>query len=78
MSGAIPPLPQYAFMAWHSVEVQIKLCLVIYYTLFILWYSTRGSHISRWSYYCNRFLGYLTTPIQQERLYNVHWNVGVY
>jgi hypothetical protein len=30
MSGAIPPLPQYAFMAWCSVEAQGQLYLLLY------------------------------------------------
>jgi hypothetical protein len=30
MSVVIPPLPQYAFMAWRSVKAQEQLCL---YTL---------------------------------------------
>jgi hypothetical protein len=30
MSGAIPPLPQYAFMAWCSVEAQGQLYLYLY------------------------------------------------
>jgi hypothetical protein len=29
MSGAIPPLPQYAFMAWYSVKAQGKLYLYL-------------------------------------------------
>jgi hypothetical protein len=29
MCGAIPPLPQYAFMAWFSVEAQGQLCLYL-------------------------------------------------
>jgi len=29
MLGAIPPLPQYAFMAWRSVKAQGKLYLYI-------------------------------------------------
>jgi hypothetical protein len=28
MSGAIPPLPQYAFMAWCLVKAQGQLCLL--------------------------------------------------
>jgi len=31
MSGAIPPLPQYALMAWCSVEAQGQLYLYLYY-----------------------------------------------
>jgi hypothetical protein len=27
MSGAIPPFPQYAFMAWYSVKAQVQLYL---------------------------------------------------
>jgi len=27
MNGTIPPLPQYAFMAWCSAKAQGKLCL---------------------------------------------------
>jgi hypothetical protein len=30
MSGAIPPLPQYAFMAWLSVKAQGQIYLYIY------------------------------------------------
>jgi hypothetical protein len=30
MSGAIPPLPQYAFMAWCSVKAQVQLYLYLY------------------------------------------------
>jgi hypothetical protein len=29
MSGAIPPLPQYAFMAWNSVKAQGQLYLYL-------------------------------------------------
>jgi hypothetical protein len=29
MSGAIPPLPQYAFMAWYSVKAQGQLYLYL-------------------------------------------------
>jgi hypothetical protein len=29
MSGAIPPLPQYAFMAWCSVKIQGQLYLYL-------------------------------------------------
>jgi hypothetical protein len=32
MSGAIPPLPQYAFMAWCSVKAQGQLYLYFYST----------------------------------------------
>jgi len=28
MSGAIPPLPQYAFMAWCLVKAQVQLYLL--------------------------------------------------
>jgi hypothetical protein len=31
MSGAIPPLPQYAFMAWYSVKTQGQLYLYLYF-----------------------------------------------
>jgi hypothetical protein len=31
MSGAMPPLPQYAFMAWCSVKTQGQLYLYLYY-----------------------------------------------
>jgi hypothetical protein len=30
MNGAIPPLPQYVFMAWCSVEAQGQLYLYLY------------------------------------------------
>jgi len=30
MSGAIPPLPQYAFMSWCSVKVQGQLTFYLY------------------------------------------------
>jgi len=30
MSGAIPPLPQYAFMAWYSIKAQRQLYLYLY------------------------------------------------
>jgi len=30
MSGAMPPLTQYAFMAWCSVKVQDQICLTFY------------------------------------------------
>jgi hypothetical protein len=30
MSGAIPPLPQYALMAWYSVKAQGQLYLYLY------------------------------------------------
>jgi hypothetical protein len=33
MSGAIPPLPQYAFMAWCSVKAQGQLYLYLLYSL---------------------------------------------
>jgi hypothetical protein len=33
MRGAIPPLPQYAFMAWCSFEAQGQLYLLQYTTL---------------------------------------------
>jgi hypothetical protein len=29
MSGAIPPLPQYAYMAWCCVKAQGQLCLYL-------------------------------------------------
>jgi hypothetical protein len=35
MSGAIPPLPQYAFMAWCSVKEQGQLYLYIYLYLYV-------------------------------------------
>jgi hypothetical protein len=36
MSGAIPPFPQYAFMAWYSVKAQGKLLLLTpKYTCFL-------------------------------------------
>jgi hypothetical protein len=33
MSGAIPPLPQYAFMAWCLVKAKGQLYLLLYLTL---------------------------------------------
>jgi hypothetical protein len=35
MSGAIPPLPQYAFMAWCLVKAQGQLELYLYLILYI-------------------------------------------
>jgi hypothetical protein len=43
MSRAIPPLPQYAFMAWCSVKAQEQLYLYIY--LYILYF-----HCCIWRY----------------------------
>jgi hypothetical protein len=35
MSGAISPLPQYAFMAWYLVKAQGQLCLYLYLYLYL-------------------------------------------
>jgi hypothetical protein len=45
MRGALPPLPQYAFMAWYSVKAQGQLYL--YVTLYKLLVCADG--ISLWS-----------------------------
>jgi hypothetical protein len=45
MSGAIPPLPQYAFMAWCSVKAQGQLYLTFYFL--------KGDAV--FSYCCNLF-----------------------
>jgi hypothetical protein len=37
MSGAIPPLPQYAFMAWCSVKAQGQLYLYFILTTRCIW-----------------------------------------
>jgi hypothetical protein len=37
MSGAIPPLPQYAFMAWCLVKAQGQLYLYLYLYLYLGW-----------------------------------------
>jgi hypothetical protein len=43
MSGAIPPLPQYTFMAWCSVKAQEKLYLYLYlYWQYLMERSTWG------------------------------------
>jgi hypothetical protein len=35
MSGAIPPLPQYAFMAWCSVEARGQIYICLYLIIFL-------------------------------------------
>jgi hypothetical protein len=42
MSGAIPPLPQYAFMAWCSVKAQGQLYLYFSYE------NLRVARIAQW------------------------------
>jgi hypothetical protein len=43
MSGAIPPLPQYAFMAWCSVKTQGQLDLFLLFALQTQGYLTPHS-----------------------------------
>jgi hypothetical protein len=38
MSGAIPPLPQYAFMAWRSLKAQGQLYLYIFSSNILVYY----------------------------------------
>jgi len=33
MSGAIPPLPQYASMAWYTVKAQVQLTFTTVYAV---------------------------------------------
>jgi hypothetical protein len=42
MSGAVPPLPQYAFMAWSSVKAQGQLYLC---SLCVISFSSNTLHI---------------------------------
>jgi hypothetical protein len=44
MSGAIPPLPLYAFMAWCSVKAQKQLCL---YLREIGWEGVNWMHLAQ-------------------------------
>jgi len=38
MRGAIPPLPQYAFMAWSLVKAQGQLYLYLYLSIYLFIY----------------------------------------
>jgi hypothetical protein len=46
MCGAIPPLPQYAFMAWCSVEVRGQLYFLYLYQLIWKYLHENMRHIS--------------------------------
>jgi hypothetical protein len=50
MSGAIPPLPQYTFMAWCLLKAQGQLCLYIYGTWrFTAVFTTARHRILSWA-----------------------------
>jgi hypothetical protein len=42
MSGAIPPLPQYAFMAWCLVKAQGKLYLYLVLLIKVIYFSVES------------------------------------
>jgi hypothetical protein len=48
MSGAIPPIPQYAIMAWGSVKAQGEFYLFTFTFKFLIteWYETRRCFIA--------------------------------
>jgi hypothetical protein len=48
MSGVIPSLPQYAFMAWCSVKVQGQLYLLHVYTLFLFVLNIQTNIFAIW------------------------------
>jgi hypothetical protein len=57
MSGAIPPLPQYAFMAWCSAKAQRQLYVVVVVVV-VVGCVIAGSQLGAWgmfialSYFC--------------------------
>jgi hypothetical protein len=66
MSGAIHPLPQYAFMAWCLVKAQGKLLLYLKEGAFLFFLASSPT-ISLVNTQGNRCFGRFS--------YNVHWSV---
>jgi hypothetical protein len=69
MSGAIPPLPQYAFMAWWSVEAQGQLYL------YLLLNELSNNGIFLFNATNKMALGYTQSP---NFGINRGWNVKLY
>jgi hypothetical protein len=49
MSEAMPPLPQYAFMAWCSVKAQEQLCIYlnkVFELIIVVWTIIKTIHNS--------------------------------
>jgi hypothetical protein len=57
MSGAIPPLPQYAFMAWCSVKAQGQLYLYLYLYLYFTRWRPVVSFTPHCQFYIDRVRG---------------------
>jgi hypothetical protein len=47
MHGAIPPLPQYAFMAWHLVKHRDNFTFMLIYIFFFAIYITVHTEMYR-------------------------------
>jgi len=63
MSGAMPPLPQYAFMAWCSVKAQGQIGLNFTLRKICLWYLCQFSGVTLY----NRFIHLLNFILLQAQ-----------